>query len=186
MAVSGNLTRLVLCCCVVFIFALAGCSQSSTVDGGPTGWEETHWGMSSDDLQLQLGTLVRPLPFREDFGSKYYSDLVAEPYAICGESFRVFFQMDRRREHLARIFVEVADTTSTYPKRALVADIEALFAERHGSPSDVSTVDEGDLLSISRRWLCDTYAVNLDYLYDGEFESSDLFIAYEPWRGSDR
>ena len=186
MAVSGNLTRPVLCCCVAFVVALMGCSQSSTADGGPTGWEETHWGMSSDELQLQLGTLVHPLAYREDFGSKYYSDLVAESYIICGESFRVFFQMDRRREHLARILVEVADTTSTYPRRELVADIEALFAHRHGNPAEVSTVDEGDLLSISRRWLCGTYAVSLDYLYDGMFESSDLFIAYEPWRGGDR
>ena len=172
-------------CCVVALSVLLGCSQSSIMESGPTGWEQTHWGMSSGELQRELGSVVHVLPAREDFGPTYYSDLIAEPYDICGEQFRIFFQMDSRSEQLTRIFAEVADTTAAHPKRLLVADVEALLVARHGDPDVVSTIDEGDVVSIHRRWLCDTYAVDLHYLYDALLESSDLFIAYAPRRKGD-
>ena len=176
----GSRARLASLCCVAALFVLLGCSRSSIVESGPTGWESTQWGMTSEELQDQLGSVVHELPARENFGPMYYSDLVADPYQMCGERFRVYLQMGGGGKGLSRIFMEAADTIAVRPRQALVSDVEGFLTAAHGSPVEIESVAEDDLVNIQREWQCDTYVIHLDYLFIGMLESSDLLIAYEP------
>lgn len=177
---ESALASLLIAAVLAAFLASSGCTEHDVARGGSTGWRDTRWGMSSEELQAQLGSLVRPLPSRKDFGRIYYTDLVADHYMVCGESFTVFLQMGRRDHGLARVLIEHADSTSTYSEIALCAQLEALLTETHGEP-DVTLTEDGDgVVNLQRKWFRDTYVIDMDYLFVDLIESSNLFIAYAP------
>ena len=85
--------------------ALGALAWPLAAGAAATGWRDTSWGETTQELGQQFGAagthLVRPI----DFGDSY-ADLVLRNYDVGGYGFIVFFQMDKRTHGLKRIQIE--------------------------------------------------------------------------------
>lgn len=89
-------------CSLVVLVALAVPMPAAAAS---TGWHDTRWGESTNDLGRQFGAAATRLGRPIDFGDSY-ADLVLKNYEIGGYGFVVFFQMDKHSHRLKRIQIE--------------------------------------------------------------------------------
>lgn len=88
-----------------WLAALVALALPRAAEAAATGWHDTLWGESSEELGRQFGAEATRLDRPIDFGDSYV-DLVLKKFDIGGYGFTVFFQLDKRSHGLKRIQIE--------------------------------------------------------------------------------
>ncbi|MDB5405815.1 MAG: hypothetical protein JWL84_727 [Rhodospirillales bacterium] len=93
------------------------------------GWDKAQWGMTASQLAAAYGASAHVLQPPIEFGDSY-AEVVLTDVAFAGETFRVYFQMDKRTRRLAHVLLE---RRRQYATPAIFAKVLATLGDRYGS-----------------------------------------------------
>jgi hypothetical protein len=120
------------------------------------GWDKAQWGMSAQELATAYGAKARRLQPPIEFGDSY-AEVVLPDASFAGESFRVYFQMDKRTHLLAHVLLE---RRRQYATPAVFAKVTAALQDQYG-PATLAC-DHPDF--IDRFWQEPDEAIQASYL----------------------
>jgi hypothetical protein len=148
------------------------------------GWEGARWGMSEADLLRAFNSRLKKLPKRMEFLA-WYADYVIPELKLGGESFTVFFQMDKRTDKLSQVLVRLNEQVALTPREKLFNALASSLTREYGKPSEqkderYSFKQKYKGIELEREWKLPTTTVELGYGWDDQIYASLLTIRYFP------
>jgi hypothetical protein len=104
-----------------------------------------------------------------------------------GESFAVYFQMDKRTGKLSQVLVRSNEQVARTPREKLFNALASSFSREYGKPSEqkderYSFKQKYKGVELGRTWKFPTTTVELGYGWDDQIYASLLTIRYFPTR----
>jgi hypothetical protein len=171
-------------CILVLVFCCLGAS-AQTPPKDVSGWRDAKWGMTEEQLQKLFKSEVTRLP-QTRRGSAYHSNLVIPAYEVAGTKFEVTFNIDNETNTLAEVTLRPTDESSLYFPQALFKRLEALLAEKYGSPTrrtrPEDKQDTPGMASVEAVWEFASTKISLGYLEHSQptMKQFNLFsLSYE-------
>jgi hypothetical protein len=130
-------------------------------------WDKADWGMTAPQLAAAYGAKAKRLQPPIEFGDSY-AEVVLTDMAFAGESFRVYFQMDKRTHRLAHVLLE---RRRQYATPAIFATVLKTLGDQYGTAA--LTCDRGGFI--------DHYWQNAGETIEASFLGfSGPALAYQP------
>jgi hypothetical protein len=147
------------------------------------GWQDTTWGMSSDQIVSLFGESLQKLDKRMDYEGAYV-DYIIPKYELVDSTFTVRFQMAEAADSLQQIFIMLDDTK--LPENFLYDELESLLTRRYGqAPTYSDDSADGSIFSRNREWVFPTTTIGLLYFYTRGVGSGALSIVYSQTAAGD-
>jgi hypothetical protein len=167
----------------IALFALL-CSVSVPNQTKPKdvlGWEETRWGMTSDEIGKALGSRAQKLTDSELYGDGYYDYLVPD-ITLQSSTFTALLIMDRETRKLSRVDVRLNQYESQKPPRDIFDALDAMLIAQYGAPDAKKDEPSSDQVHLSHIWRLQTSTVELWLYWDNRMRpvSSNVGISYYP------
>ena len=177
-----NIIKVFLTVGLLFVF----CSDCFPQRRDVPGWQDARWGMSEAELLRVFNSRLKKLPEREAFLA-WYADYVIPEFKLEGESFAVYFQMDKRTGKLSQVLVRLNERVARTPREKLFNALASSFAREYGKPSEqkderYSFKQKYKGVELGRTWKFPTTTVELSYGWDDQIYASLLTIRYFPTR----
>jgi hypothetical protein len=185
MAVNGisemrHVTKVFLTVGLLFILASDCFPQQRDVFG----WEGARWGMSEAELFKAFNSRLKKLPKRMEFFAQY-ADYAIPEFKIEGQSFTVFFQMDKSTNKLSQVLVRLNEQMALIPREELFNRLASSLSREYGKPTGQK--DERytfkrkyKRIELERAWKFPATTVELGYGWDDQIFASLLTIRYFP------
>ena len=174
-----NLCRIVTLWLIVFV-SVPSSARPKDVPGS----QGTRWGMSETALLNVFGSKLKKLPARQAF-VWLHVDYVITDFAIDGNSYTVFFQMDDRSNKLSQVLIRLNEMETHTPRLEEFNRLERLLTTEFGVPekSDHNFLGpSSNYRSIEQRrtWKFHTSTIEFYYGWDDQIYASLLSIRYFP------
>lgn len=175
-----NISKVFLTVGLLFVL----CSDCFPQQRDVPGWEGARWGMSEAELLRAFHSRLKKLPKREEFFASYAAYVLPE-FKLEGESFTVYFQMDKSTDELSQVLVRLNETMALTPREKLFNRLAASLSREYGKPSEqkderFSFRRKYKGIQLERTWKFPTTSVELGYGWDDQIYSSLLTIRYFP------
>jgi hypothetical protein len=139
----------------------------SATPAAAAGWDKVDWGMTAPQLAAAYGAKAKRLQPPIEFGDSY-AEVVLTDMAFAGESFRVYFQMDKRTHRLAHVLLE---RRRQYATPAIFATVLKTLGDQYGTAA----------LACDRGSFVDHYWQNSGETIEASFLGfSGPALAYQP------
>ena len=179
-----NITKVFLTIGLLFISGSDGFARQKDV----LGWEGARWGMSEAELLKAFNSRLKKLPGRMEFMAQY-ADYVIPEFKLEGESFTVFFQMDKSTNKLSQVLVRLNEQVALTPREPLFNRLASSLTRAYGKPSEqkderYSFKRKYRGIELERTWKFPATTVELGYGWDDQIYASLLTIRYFPTKST--
>ena len=148
------------------------------------GWDGARWGMSEAELLKAFNSRLKKLPRRMEFFAQY-ADYVIPEFKMEGQSFTVFFQMDKSTDKLSQVLVRLNEQVALTSREELFNHLASSLSREYGKPTGQK--DERYTfkrkykgIELERAWKFPATTVELGYGWDDQIYASILTIRYFP------
>lgn len=175
-----NFTRIFLALGLLFILGSNCVAQRRDI----LGWAGARWGMSEAELLKAFNSRLKKLPSRMEFMAQY-ADYVIPEFKLKGESFTVYFQMDKSTNKLSQVLVRLNEQVALTPREQLFNRLASSLSREYGKPTGqkderYSFMQKYKGIELERTWKFPATTVELGYGWDDQIYASLLTIRYFP------
>jgi len=170
--------RISIIAVIVLLFSVSTSSQNKSKD--IQGWEETRWGMTSDEIGKALGSRAQKLTDFEGYGYGYYEYLVPE-ITLRGSTFTALLIMDYTGK-LSSVDVRSNEYESQKPQRDIFDALDSMLIAQYGAPDAKKDEPSSGQVHLSHIWKFQTSTGELWLYWDNHSRpvSSNVGISYYP------
>lgn len=147
------------------------------------GWQQSWWGMTTDELAQTFGSQLQKLPKRDIYRGSY-AEYVISNYKVDNDLYTVIFQMDNRTNRLTQVLVRSEEYSKEFPYLSAFDRLEALLTQKYGPVRYQKDGNEGRFVRRERQWVFPTTTIDLSYSFMQGI-SNGLTIRYYPTASSD-
>jgi hypothetical protein len=161
------------------VLLLTASTSSQNKPKDVQGWEETRWGMTSEEIGKTLGSRARKLANIEGYGNGYYEYLVPG-INLQGLSFTALLVMDYNTMKLSRVDLRLDEYKSEKPREDVFGALESMLTALYGPPDTKKDERRSDQWTMARDWRFQTTTIELGLYWHSDDHSGNVGIYYSP------